>query len=92
MRVEAHLGHVGLLIDGHKDFVEKRLEIIPLHPVHHEPFQRGHYTWSRTVENVRSRARKRTREHRTNKREREGERDRKKARPKGRGKRGQNPM
>lgn len=38
----AYLRHVGLLVDGHKDFVEERLKVIALDAVHHEAFQRGH--------------------------------------------------
>lgn len=39
-----YLGHVGLLIDGHKDFVEKRFKVIALHTVHDKAFQRRHCT------------------------------------------------
>lgn len=39
-----YLGYVGLLIDGHKDFVEKCFKVIALHTVHDEAFQRRHCT------------------------------------------------
>lgn len=40
---KTYLCHVCLLINGHKDFVEKRFKIITLDTVHDKAFQRGHW-------------------------------------------------
>lgn len=39
---KAYLCYVCLLIDGHKDFVQKCFKVITLDPVHDKPFQWGH--------------------------------------------------
>lgn len=39
---ETYLCNVCLLINGHKDFVEKRFKVIALDAVHDKAFQRGH--------------------------------------------------
>lgn len=47
---KAYLCYVCLLIDGHKDFVQKRFKVITLDPVHDKPFQWGHWK-TQTVTN-----------------------------------------
>lgn len=44
VRVECvlHLGHVGLLVDGHEDLVQKSFKVVALHAVHDEALQRRH--------------------------------------------------
>lgn len=47
---KAYLCYVCLLINGHKDFVEKRFKVIALDAVHDKAFQRGHWE-TQTVTN-----------------------------------------
>lgn len=44
-KLNMYLRHISLLIDGNKDFVEKRFEIITLNSVHDKPLKRRHWKW-----------------------------------------------